>query len=110
MISRVTAIGGGAALIVAVGVEVGFYPAIATWLFRTFTGEAGWDGSSLVYYQFFRVLPIALGFLTIFALALWLDLRRSSRPSVRVVVVAWIADALLLAASVVNYAKVGGLS
>jgi hypothetical protein len=98
--SRLVATLGAVALVGAVAAEFWYYPQVATWIYVTFTGVKGWDGSALTYIAFFRVLPAALVFLTMFGLGLIIDSRGGSRVSLRIVVLGWVLNAVVLAISV----------
>jgi hypothetical protein len=80
------------------------YPALATALYRAFTGS-GWDGSALGYFQRYRIAPAALifgGFILVPAI------RASSRgrpiPAVWIVSL-WVLNLALLGLSVAGYAR-----
>jgi hypothetical protein len=97
---------GAVALVGAVAAEFWYYPQVATWLYVTFSGVKGWDGSALTYMAFFRILPVAMVFLTMFGVGLVIDSRRGSRLSLRIVVLGWVLNAVLLAISVMLYATI----
>lgn len=87
------------------GVEIVFYPQVATFLFRVFSGRPGWDGSALPYVQLFYALPAAIALLGAVVIGARLLARR--RPSLlKAFVLAAVAvDLLLLGLSVAWYAS-----
>jgi hypothetical protein len=91
-------------LIAIIGLEIGYYPQISSWVFQAVTGH-GWDGSALRYFQMYYVLPIGLVIAAALSTYVLWALRRDSTRSRRALVVAWVTNFLALALSILWYAK-----
>ncbi len=82
-------------LVLLISAEVLWFPVLASALFRFFSGH-GWDGSGLVYWQWFFVVPGALLFLLVVAGVVYVAAARSIRSGIFVLVIAWLADVALM--------------
>ena len=101
-LSRCLGIGVGV-LVLAVSVEVIWFPELANWLFRTISGH-GWDGSGLVYWRWFFVVPGALLFLVAGGVAVYLAERKSVRRALFVLGLVTVADLVLVGVAIWLYA------
>ena len=95
------------ALVVTTIGQVWFYPPLASWTHATATGH-GWDGSGLRYFQFFRVLPVAMGVIAILAGFSIRSAARNRPITLTIVAFAWVVEVFLYVFSVAYYASVAG--
>lgn len=93
------------ALLIAIAMEVRFYPQLTTWLYVLLSRRSGWDGSGLVYFQTEVVTPtgITLGLASV-TLALLLGKRRPSAVAPWILA-SWVLNGVLLAISIIWYAR-----
>lgn len=99
---QVTALG---TLLIAILIEVLFYPQVARWLYLLFSGRAGWDGSGLGYVRLTVIAPVGLALIFCSLFAALQVARRKASAVTPLIVSCWLLNGALLALSIAWYAR-----